>query len=80
MSDIETSLDCGCHVSIREEWEYGCAGDCCPGYYTHGGGELTHPCDKHSAGDDVEALKDRIADLEDQVEQQLHELAEWRNL
>lgn len=41
-------LDCGCEVEVREEWEYGCAGDCHPGSYEWNGGAITRPCETHT--------------------------------
>jgi hypothetical protein len=47
------TLDCGCEILIRQEWEYGCAGDCHPGSWEWSGGLIETPCALHTpaAGD-----------------------------
>jgi hypothetical protein len=47
---IDITLDCGCAVTLRQEWEYGCAGDCHPGTYVIAAGELVAPCLRHDDG------------------------------
>ena len=45
---MDVTLDCGCHITAREEWEYGCAGDCHPGTYVWGGGVIKRTCERHT--------------------------------
>lgn len=45
---IEIRLDCGCAVTLRQEWEHGCAGDCHPAVEVIAAGEITAPCALHT--------------------------------
>lgn len=74
---IEVTLDCGCAVTLRQEWEHGCAGDCHPAVEVIAAGEITAPCPQHDDG-----LNERIAELEDEcsnLEGEAEELREQRD-
>ena len=70
MSDtMDITLDCGCTVEVRQEWEYGCAGDCHPGQYVWNSGYIRGTCSAHNEAhaERVSELEDTIGELEDDV-------------
>lgn len=67
--EIDATLDCGCSVTVREEW------------FVYRGGELTHLCDTHSSGE-LESVRFQLEETQRELSHLRlhgpgHEMERW---